>query len=389
MSQSTNENADADLEQSVTPGVEEDGEDAPYEPSLQRKVLIQPYDYAVRTLMEMVIEGDLVLDPDYQRKYRWPDQKASKFIESISLNIPVPVFYFAEESDGTFSVIDGQQRLTSLFRYMKPQELKNIFGNEDIPELILDGLKVRSDLNGKRFVDLDRSDKSVLSKRPMRCVVVLNESDETLKFEVFERLNSGSTSLTDQEVRNCLYRGSLNELLKELALNKTFQGLISLPFASQKNMKDVELVLRFFAYRDMDESTKYSDSYTEYLNSYMEENREISEKRRSEMKQLFEETVSAIDSELGAGVAFRKPLDMTRPLSSSFATNLINGSIYESQMISVSRLIQMAGSAQGIRDKVLSAFSDPEYSGAVLQGGTAKKSKVLARDALNKSLRRQ
>lgn len=366
-------------ENESVPGLEEDLDVAPYETANQRKVLIQPYDYAVRTLMEMVIEGDLVLDPDYQRKYRWSDQKASRFIESIALNIPVPVFYFAEEPDGTFSVIDGQQRLTSLFRYLKPRELASVFGDE-VTELVLSDLKVRSDLNGKKYAELDRAERALLSKRPLRCIVVLNESDDTLKFEVFERLNSGSASLTDQEVRNCLYRGPLNELLKELAENEKFRELISLPDAAQKNMKDVELVLRFFAYRELNDTSKYSDSYTEHLNNFMEENRELGEKRRLQMKEIFEGTIDALHAALGPAVAFRKPLDMVNPETSSFANNLINGSIYESQMSAVSKLVEAGRPIPAdLRSRLLSAFTDSSYTGAVLQGGTAKKSKVLVR----------
>lgn len=361
-------------------GVEDDLETVPYEAAQQRKVLIQPYDYAVRTLMEMVIEGDLVLDPDYQRKYRWSDQKASRFIESIALNIPVPVFYFAEESDGTFSVIDGQQRLTSLFRYIKPQELNPVFGDDAPAELVLRDLKLRPDLNGKQYSELDRTERALISKRPLRCIVVLNESDETLKFEVFERLNSGSASLTDQEVRNCLYRGPMNELLKDLAQNKKFQELVSLPDASRKNMKDVELVLRFFAYRDLHEGTKYPDNYTEYLNAFMEETREISDVRRGELWEIFTSTVDAIYDCLGPTVAFRKPLNMADPLESAFANNLINGSIYESQMVAVSRVLASGQPLpQDARERLLKAFTDPQYAGSVLQGGTAKKSKALTR----------
>ena len=80
---------------------------APYGAVSERKVLIQQYDYAVRTLMDMVTEGDLILDPDYQRQYRWTDDKASRFIESIALNIPVPVLYLAEEADGSFGLLKG------------------------------------------------------------------------------------------------------------------------------------------------------------------------------------------------------------------------------------------------------------------------------------------
>lgn len=364
--------------------IDEDLDEAPYQTSKERKVVIQPYDYAVRMLMDMIIEGDLGLDPDYQRNYRWPDDKASRFVESILLNIPVPVFYLAEEPNGKFNVIDGQQRLTSLFRFMKPQELQGLFPDKHIPELVLCNLKVRSDLNGARLQDLNSTDRSALAKRPMRCVVVLNESDETLKFEVFERLNSGSAALTDQEVRNCLYRGSFNELIKKLAKNARFHELIALTGKSANTMKDVELVLRFFAYREMDENTKYADSYTEYLNGYMEDNREVSEARAAKMTEIFETTVDLIYDVLGPGTAFRKPLNPSSPVDSRFAASSINGSIFESQMIALSHFVEAGGvSTEDLRTRLLSVFANSEYMTAVLQG-TAKRPKVLARSKLLK-----
>lgn len=362
-------------------GIEDSLGDAPYEPVGERKVLIQQYDYAVRTLMDMVIEGELTLDPDYQRQYRWSDDKASRFIESILLNIPVPVVYLAEESDGSFSVIDGQQRLTSLFRFLKPAELQSVFDGAVIEELTLEGLKVRSELNGKKYMELNRVDRSAIAKRAMRCIVVLNESDSTLKFEVFERLNTGSASLTDQEVRNCIYRGALNSLLKRLARNQKFQKMIALPEASQRDMKDAELILRFFSYRELSESADYSDNYTEYLNSYLEENREISESLCDHLEQLFNSTIDLIYDTLGPGVAFRKPADRHNPDGSAFAQNLINGAIYESQMISFSRLIESGASIGNIRERAFSAFSNEDYWGSLFSG-TAQKSKALRRSSV-------
>lgn len=362
--------------------VEDSLEEAPYEFSKERKVIIQPYDYAVRMLMDMVIEGDLILDPDYQRNYRWPDEKASRFIESILLNIPVPVFYFAEDSNGKLSVIDGQQRLTSLFRFMKPDELPALFAGREISELVLNGLKVRSDLNGFRYKDLTSADRPLLSKRPMRCIVVLSESDETLKYEVFERLNSGSASLTEQEIRNCLYRGSFNELIKRLARSEKFQELIALPPKSAKNMKDVELVLRFLAYRDLDENSKYADNYTEQLNNYMEDNREVSSARLAALEDNFNKTVDLIYRDLGPGVAFRRPLDLASPTSSRFASAMINGSIFESQMISVSRMVESGRACPSdLRERILSVFTNPDYMNSVLSS-TAKRAKVIRRARL-------
>lgn len=301
---------------------DEDNGNEPYQHIKERKVVIQPYDYAVRTLVDMIIEGDLILEPDYQRKYQWDDIKASRFIESIALNIPVPVVYLAEEKDGTFSVIDGQQRLTSLFRFIKANEIDSLFPNSDLSPLSLQSLKIISEINGKSYMELDRVLRSNIAKRAIRCIVVLNESDEALKFEVFERLNTGSASLSDQEVRNCVYRGSYNDLLKNLAQYSKFQELISLPEQDFKSMKSIELVLRFLAYRELTADSDYSDNYSEYLNLHMEDNRGVSEQRKEKIESLFFKTVDSIYDNLGTGVAFRKPKNQHDP-SQGFYQNKI------------------------------------------------------------------
>lgn len=353
------------------PDVEVDGLDVPdtepYAPVSERKVLIQQYDYAVRTLVDMVLEGDLVLNPDYQRLYRWEPEKASRFVESILLNIPVPVVYFAEEADGTFSVIDGQQRLTSLLNFIKP---------ESGEELTLSGLKLRPEINGKKFGDLDRTDRSAITKRPIRCIVVLNESDKALKFEVFERLNTGSSSLTEQEVRNSIYHGNFNDLIKELASDIKFLEMIALPEQHKRNMKAEELVLRFFAYRDLHDTTDYPGSYTEFLNNYMEQNRSQPATKLVQLRELFLKTIEIIYQQLGPGVAFRRPV--TRGQDGRFAHTLINGAIYESQMVAFSKLIEEGHTAVLSRAKAITAFSEDKYWNTLFQG-TAKKATAIRR----------
>ncbi|EPR7720644.1 DUF262 domain-containing protein [Klebsiella variicola] len=351
----------------------------PYEHIKERKVIIQPYDYAVRTLVDMIIEGDLILEPDYQRKYQWDDIKASRFIESIALNIPVPVVYLAEEKDGTFSVIDGQQRLTSLFRFIKATEIENLFPGSGLTPLKLVGLKIISEINGKEYLQLDRVLRSNIAKRAIRCIVVLNESDEALKFEVFERLNTGSASLSDQEVRNCIYRGSYNELLKRLARYEKFQELVSLPEQDAKSMKTVELVLRFMAYRELTTTSEYSDNYSEYLNLHMEENREVSLPRAESIESLFYGTVDLIYEVLGPGTAFRKPKNQTDP-NEGFFQNRINGSIYESQMVAFSRAYEH-GWHEDLAAKAFNVFQIDGYWKSLFQG-TSKKNSALNRSTI-------
>jgi len=366
-------------------GVDDPKDSAPFNPEGERKVLIQTYDYAVRTLMDMVVEGDIKLDPDYQRMYRWDDEKASCFIETILLNIPVPVLYMAEEPDGKFTVIDGQQRLTSLIRYIRANDIEKMFPDRGLGPLTLDGLKIRADLIGKTYIELDSLDKSALSKRPIRCIVILNESDSSLKFEVFERLNSGSISLTDQEVRNSMYRGSFNRLIKRLVGNQKFQEMIALPTKSQKNMKDAELVLRFFAYRSLDESSSYSESYKEFLNSYMENNREWPARRIEEMEAIFNQTIDLIYECLGRGMAFRKPSDRNNPSQARFAHNLINGALYEAQMVAFSRIVEEGVHTKATADQLklatLSAFGFDDFWDSLFQG-TSQKRRVLLRSKL-------
>lgn len=103
-----------------------------------KKVYTEKIDYPLQTLVQSVIDGDIVTDPDYQRDYVYDDKKASKIIESVILGIPIPTVYLCQEADETLSVIDGQQRITSIYRYMT-----NLFA--------LKGLNELPELNGKNI----------------------------------------------------------------------------------------------------------------------------------------------------------------------------------------------------------------------------------------------
>jgi uncharacterized protein with ParB-like and HNH nuclease domain len=333
----------------------------------------QPYDYAVRGLMDMIIEGDLKLNPEYQRNYRWDDTQASRFVESLLLNIPVPAIYLNEEKDTKLTVIDGQQRLASLLRFIKPEELEfnPLFNSMLLKPLVLQGLKILSKLNGKTIRELSPEDRSTLLRRIIRSIVILNESDSMIKFEVFERLNTGSVKLTDQEVRNCVYNGIFNKLLIKAAEYGKYKELIKLPAKDQNNMKDAELVLRFFAYRDLPEY--YSGNYAEYLNDYMEDHRIISNARYQELLDIFQKTVNCCYDILGSGVAFQKP---------NVRANVINGAIYDSQMIVYSYLPTLEKVSpkqmENIKDATLQTFTNDQYRKSI-SGGTASSTQIKRR----------
>ena len=220
----------------------------------ERRLITQSYDLSVNTLLEQWSDGTLTL-PDIQRQYVWDNTRASRLIESLLLNIPIPVVYFSESYDLDYLVIDGHQRIKSIARFI---------GNE----FALSGLKVLSDANKKRFHELSERDQRQLKTRTIRAIIVSADSDPMMKFEVFERLNTGSIALNAQEVRNSTHRGPMNEVIKELALDPAFRECVGTA-RPRPRMADNELILRHLALRSGWD--KYRTPLSRFLNEYMSE----------------------------------------------------------------------------------------------------------------------
>ena len=201
--------------------------------SAQDALVLQSADFSLATLHQMVESEQIDVAPEYQRRERWNRRKQSELIESFLLNMPVPPIYLAEESIGRYSVIDGKQRLTAI---------KSFMGGT----LRLDGLRAFDELEGDTVAGLPEGVRTGLAVRPLRVVTVLRQSDEDLKYEVFRRLNESAVPLNPQEIRNVLYRGSLNELLIGLSENEFLRSQLKITPTSErfKQMMDVEMVLQ-------------------------------------------------------------------------------------------------------------------------------------------------
>ncbi|MBB5372465.1 GmrSD restriction endonuclease domain-containing protein [Acidocella aromatica] len=231
--------------------------------------------------------GRLVLQPDFQRQYVWDSTKASKLIESAILGIPLPIIYLSEEKDGKEYVIDGQQRLTSFFSF-----IDGTF--PDGKPFRLTGLNVCPDLIGKKFSDLSEDLQNKIRYYVVRTITFQKESSENLKFEIFERLNTGSVQLNDQELRNCLYRGNFNTALKEMASDPDFMYIAGLE-APDRRMKDKELVLRFCAFYHKT-YLKYKPPIRNFLNAEARDKRNITDKELAELKAAFKSACQIIRS---------------------------------------------------------------------------------------------
>lgn len=226
-------------------------------PPPERKIFTQPYDLSLQTLDEQWESGNLEL-PELQREYVWDNGRASRLIESFILNIPVPPIYFSEKQDAVLNIIDGHQRVKSIVRFLNNQ-------------FALTGLRVMSEYLRKRFHELPIREQRFLKSRSIRAVVISHESHPNMQFEVFERLNTGGIALNAQELRNSLYRGPLNQILKKLAINEDFRRCIGTK-KPRRRIVDEELILRWFAM--FDELERYRAPLKRFLNEYMDKNKD-------------------------------------------------------------------------------------------------------------------
>ena len=203
------------------------------------------------------------------------------------------MIYISEDTDEKEYVIDGQQRLTSFFSFIDgkfPITSEYPYGKD----FKLSGLKVYNDLNGKSFKEIGDKLQDKVNNFHLRTITFKKESDPRLRYEIFERLNTGAVALNDQELRNCIFRGNYNSLLKELSQDVDFRYLLGLT-CEEKRMRDVEHVLRFASFYH---STylKYNAPMRKFLDNDMETYRNINDKDGAELRSAFKNTLVIIRS---------------------------------------------------------------------------------------------
>ena len=321
-----------------------------------KKVFTDTKDYPLSIIKDMFDEGDIIPQPDYQRDYIMDEKKASKLIESVLLQIPIPTVYLCEENDGTLSIIDGQQRLTSFVKFLKNEfDLKN--------------LEEYKEFNGKKFADLDKSIQRTIKNTSIHSIVIKKESQE-LKYEIFARLNQGSTSLKPQELRNCIYRGTFNNMLEEIAnTNKTLEFLVG---TGNKRKNYQENILRYFALKNFQE---YSSSISRTLNLFMEKHQNDSDSEIEKYKKEFNSKIDIVKQVLGSDAFFGYDRAKGKMM------NKFSGSTYDSIIIGFSMFNNhdIMANADTIRNRIKemkmkdSVYQDYTYA------ATGSKVRVIGR----------
>ncbi len=267
-----------------------------------KDVVFSPANPDIKTLYDNYNGGDLILHPEYQRNFVWNKQKASNLIESVLLNIPIPIIYTSDDGDKE-EVVDGQQRLKSIFSFIEGR-----FPNPDgtFSPFKLSKLQLLPQLSGKKFSELDDMQRRKIMRRPLSFIRIKSNSEEddveTIKFEMFERLNTNITKLNAQELRNCIYRGIYNDFLKQLATNSDYQEILNSP-TYQKRMLDVELILLFFTFYHRDYKL-YKGNMKQLINLELNHHRNLDPTDKNEMEKQFKKSISLIKTIFGKN-AFR------------------------------------------------------------------------------------
>ena len=199
------------------------------------EVRVEKAQYSTKHLKRLVEERkELVIDPDFQRNDVWSAKQSAELVESILMGIPIPTIYLFEMKDGTKQVVDGRQRISAILNF-----LNNKFSLKD--------LKILPQCNGKTFSELDFKMQGIFEDYQLSFYIIQPPTPERVKYDIFDRVNRGGTRLTNQEMRNALYKGHSTVMLKDLAassvfLNATGRGI------SSKRMKDQYEILRSIAF---------------------------------------------------------------------------------------------------------------------------------------------
>lgn len=320
------------------------------------KVDFNTYDLSIKELISMVCDGLINIAPEYQRQFRWDEERQSNLIESLFLGIPIPSLFMATNADGTWELIDGVQRVSTILSFAGTNEQKNKIKLKKIKDLKLQGLKKLQDFNNKKFDELPLDIQTKFKLTSIKVTTLSDKSDKNVRFDLFERLNKGGVILTEQEIRSCVYRGGFNDFIKELSTEQNFKECVHLTDRQENDGTREELVLRFFAY--LYDLESFEHSVKDFLNNYMAK----CDKKfnYSKNEKIFKTVFKRLNQALPKGISKGRkntPLNLYEAVSVGAALAYINkGKINTSSIqewIKDEKLIRLTTGATNTKSRVI------------------------------------
>ena len=255
-------------------------------------------DMSFRELITMYEEGDLE-KPEMQRNYVWGKNEASRFIDSILLGLPVPSIFLAKTEDEKRLIVDGYQRIMTVYDYVK----RGIFGGDGKSFALSNSENINERWRGKTFQELQPDEQRKIRNSPIHAIVFEQKEpkDDTGMYQIFERINTSGRTLKPQEIRNCVYHGEFNKLLLELNKDMYWRAIYD-DAKQDTRMSDIELILRMFAFaylKSQKEASLNQINLVKYLNQFMKRNSSLETIGKDELTSEFTEIMKFLFDNFG------------------------------------------------------------------------------------------
>lgn len=316
-------------------------------------VKVTKKDFSIYELFRKYQKGQLTLEVDFQRKSVWDNKQKCELIESILMGLPLPIFYLKQQNNSTYVVVDGKQRLSTLFDF-----LQNKF------QLKL--LKILTFLNGKKFMNLEEEYgiyQAQLEDYQVYSHVILPPTPDKVLFDIFDRVNRGGTKLNKQEIRNALYHGKGLNMIAEISKTKIFEEATGIENRKDSRMKGSYLLTRFLAFYLLFNGMLFKNNKTYEYTSDLDDLIELtltqlnieSSEKLSELKQITLRCLEMSKDILGRG-AFRREMKISNP---------INMNIFETTLYFMSLIAGQRMASDKIVKGLMQAITSEEYLGYI------------------------
>ncbi len=334
---------------------------------------IKPWgaDLSFRELIQRYEDEELV-KPELQRMYVWDRAEASRFIDSLLLGLPVPSIFLAQTHDEKLLIIDGYQRIMTVYDFVR-----GVFSKDAKGFSLSRSEKIHSRWRGKRFVELSDSEQRRVRNTTIHAIIFSQQqpsAEDTSLFQVFERINTSGRTLLPQEIRNCVAQGSLNSLLFTLNEYGAWRELFGLGEPDSR-MRDMEYILRFFAltsnaYRI---DTREKISLRRFLDVYMKANADLAQDQLTELRGRFVAAIDLVKASFGQG-AFHN----ISPTDAEKFVPKFSPTIFDSTIIAADYVNRVGGShlPANMHEARRALLLDPAYKSAISQ-------ETMKRDSIN------
>jgi len=335
--------------------------------SMRQEIRADRYSMSIGEWISLYESEEIDIHPEFQRFFRWENPQKTNFIESILLGIPIPPIFVSQREDGVWDVVDGLQRLSTIYEFIGKLKDEN---NQLLPPLVLKGTKYLPNLNNKIWEDPDHSENEnsltqaqrLLIKRAKIDVnILLKESNKVAKYELFQRLNNGGSLTTPQEVRNCIlvmYNREMFNWMKGLSQNQSFKECIALGERLNDEQYDLELLLRFLVFRNIEQNALkgIKNDLGEFLTDKIVQMAENSQFNYEEEEKAFKQTFSILYEQMGSD-SFRRYSANKDKFMGGFLV-----SAYEVIALGIGyHCEQLSSSNFNIRDKIKEIWSSHKY----------------------------